>query len=155
MKRDEFIKKVAEMCGPTEAEAVHRLAELPPAMRRRAAQTMGQAAADYGLVEFLASLIDENVIDDLSAILPKGEKRADSEELLKRLWARLLLMISPQARDVLYAHHQLRLMLEEKEQQSTAQPTRNVEEAYQTALTNARAVLSATEEVEDDTTATA
>jgi hypothetical protein len=155
MKRDEFIKKVAEMCGPTEAEAVHRLAELPPAKRRRAAQNMGQAAADYGLMEFLASLIDEDVIDDLSAVLPRGEKRGESEELLKSLWARLLLMISPQARDVLYAHHQLRLMLDQKEQQSTAQPTRNVEKAYQSALTNARAVLAATEEVEDDTTATA
>jgi hypothetical protein len=155
MKRDEFIKKVAEMCGPTEVKAVHRLAELPPGERRSAAQKMGQAAADYGLMEFLASLIDEGVIDELSAILPKSEKQGEVEELLKRLWARLLLMISPQARDVLYAHHQLRLMLDQREQQATAQPARNVEKAYQSALSNARAVLAATEEVEDETTVTA
>jgi hypothetical protein len=154
MKRDEFIKKVAEMCGPTEVEAVHQLAELPPRERHRAAQKMGQATADYGLLEFLASLIDEDVIDELSAILPKGEKHGEGEELLKRLWARLLLMISPEARDVLYAHHQLRLMVDKRRQQATAQPTRNVDKAYQSALTNARAVLAATEEVEDETTVT-
>ena len=155
MKRDEFVKKVAEMCGPTEAEAVHQLAELPPSARYRAAQKMGQAAADHGLLEFLASLIDEDVIDDLAGILPKGERQGEGEELLRRLWARLILMISPQARDVLYAHHQLRLMLDKKEQQATAQPARNAEKAYQSALTNARAVLAATEEVEEETTITA
>jgi hypothetical protein len=155
MKRDEFVKKVAEMCGPTEVEAVHQLAEIPSSERHRAAQKMGQAAADYGLLEFLSSLIDENVIDDLSAILPKGERHDEGEEVLKRLLSRLLLMISPEARDVLYAHHQLRLMMDKKRQRAKAQPPRKVDKAYQSALDNAQAVLAATEEVEDESTVTA
>lgn len=140
------------MCGPTEVEAVHQLAELPGNQRYRAAQKMGQAAADYGLMEFLTSLIDENVIDDLSAILPRHLSDNEAEEVLKRLWARLLLMISPEARDVLYAHNQLRLMIDKKEQQATTKRARHRDKAYQTALENARAVLASTDEgeVEDE-----
>jgi hypothetical protein len=155
MKRDKFVKKVAEMCGPTEVEAVHQLAGLPPNQRHRAAQKMGQAAADYGLMEFLASLIDENVIDELSAILPRDSSDNEAEELLKRLWARLLLMISPEARDVLYAHNQLRLMVDKKAQQATASAARREDRAYQTALENAQAVLASTDEAEEENAITA
>jgi hypothetical protein len=152
MKRDEFVRKVAEMCSPTEVEAVHQLAELPSNQRYRAAQKMGQAAADYGLMEFLSSLLDEDLIDDVAAVLEKGTSHDDGDELLKRLWARLLLMISPEAKDVLYAHNQLRLMLDSRTHQAAGDSTHNVERAYQSALSNARAVLASTEEVEDETT---
>ena len=142
------------MCGPTEVEAVHQLAKLPASQRHRAAQKMGQAAADYGLMEFLASLIDEDVIDDLSAILPRDQRNNEAEELLKRLWARLLLIISPEAKDVLYAHNQLRLMVDKKEHQTTTTRATRRDKAYQTALRNARAVLASTDEDEDDNTIT-
>jgi hypothetical protein len=150
MKRDKFLRKVAEMCGPTEVEAVHKLAELPPSQRHREAQKMGQAAADYGLMEFLASLIDEDVIDDLSAILPRDHSDNEGEELLKRLWSRLLLMIGPEAKDVLYAHNQLRLMIDKQAQQATASRARQGDKAYQTALQNARAVLASTDDAKDE-----
>lgn len=155
MKRDEFVKKVAAMCGPTEAEAVHQLAKLPPKQRYRAAQKMGQAAADYGLMEFLSSLLDEDLIDDVSAVLERDGSHDDGEELLKRLWARLLLLLSPEAKDVLYAHNQLRLMLDSRVQRAPADSTGSVDRAYQSALNNARAVLATTEDVEDDTAITA
>jgi hypothetical protein len=150
MKRDKFVRKVAEMCGPTEAEAVHKLAELPRNQRHRAAQKMGQAAADYGLMEFLASLIDEDVIDELAAILPRDHSGNEAEELLKHLWARLLLMISPEARDVLYAHNQLRLMLDKRDRYAKTRREIRADKAYQTALQNARAVLASSDEAEDE-----
>lgn len=155
MKRDEFVKRVAAMCGPTEAEAVHQLAELPPNQRYRAAQKMGQAAADYGLMEFLSSLVDDDLIDEVAAVLEKGHTPDDGEELLKRLWTRLLVMVSPEARDVLYAHNQLRLMLDSRARRSPVGSIGSVDRAYEGALRNARAVLAATEEAEDDSTATA
>jgi hypothetical protein len=152
MKRDEFVKRVAAMCGPTEAEAVHQLAELPPNQRYRVAQKMGQAAADYGLMEFLSSLVDDDLIDEVAAVLEKGHTPDDGEELLKRLWTRLLVMVSPEARDVLYAHNQLRLMLDSRARRAPVGSIGSVDRAYEGALRNARAVLAATEEVEDDST---
>jgi hypothetical protein len=155
MKRDEFVKRVVAMCGPTEAEAVQQLAALPPNQRYRAAQKMGQAAADYGLMEFLSSLLDDDLIDDVAAVLEKGRIHDDGEEMLRRLWARLLLMLSPEAKDVLYAHNQLRLMLDSRARRAPADSSASGDRAYQSALRNARAVLATTEEVEDDTTVTA
>jgi hypothetical protein len=155
MKRDEFVKRVAAMCGPTEVEAVHQIAELPPNQRYKAAQKMGQAAADYGLMEFLSSLLDDDLIDDVAALLDRGSSRDDGEELLKRLWARLLLMLSPEAKDVLYAHNQLRVMLDNRAQRAHAGSTGSVDRAYQSAVRNARAVLASTEDVEDETTISA
>jgi hypothetical protein len=155
MKRDEFVKRVAAMCGPTEADAVHQLAELPPNQRYRAAQKMGQAAADYGLMEFLSSLVDDDLIDEVAAVLEKRRGYDDGEELLKRLWTRLLLMVSPEARDVLYAHNQLRTMLDSRARRAPAGSTGSGDRAYQSALRNARAVLATTEEVEDDSTISA
>jgi hypothetical protein len=155
MKREEFVKRVAAMCGPTEVAAIHQLAELPPNQRYRAAQKMGQAGADYGLMEFLASLLDDDLVDEVAAVVERGGAHDDGEDLLKRLWARLLLMLSPEAKDVLYAHNQLRLMLDSKAQRARTHSAGGTDAAYQSALRNARAVLATTEEVEDETTITA
>jgi hypothetical protein len=155
MKRDEFLNRVAQMCGPAEVAAVHQLAELPPGERYRSAQKLGQATADYGLMEFLTSLIDENLVDELASILPKGGRRDQADELLKRLWTRLLLMIGPEAKDVLYAHNQLRLMVDQRAAQPLAGRARSIDKAYQTALDNARAVLKATDDLDDEDTAPA
>ena len=138
------------MCGPMETEAVRQLAELPPARRRSAAQKLGDAAADHGLTDFLLSLIKEDLIDDLAAILPEGSSQDEAEELLKRLWARLLLLVTPEAKDVLYAHNQLRLMAEQRAQRGSSASAPTVDRAYRSALDNARAVLSATEEPQSE-----
>jgi len=114
MKREEFLKRVAQMCGPAEVEAVRQLADLPPKERRSAARNLGQASADQGLTEFLTSLVDDDLIDDLAAILPGGSSYLDADELLKRLWNRLLMMIDSEAKGVLYAHNQLRLVVDQK-----------------------------------------
>lgn len=147
MKREEFVRRVSEMCGPAEVEAILELAATPAPRRRTAAVRLGDARADQGLADFLTSLIEDDLLDDLAAILPggKGQDADEAEELLKRLWARLLLLVTPEAKDVLYAHHQLRLMAEQKARGgSSGAPT--VDRAYRTALENARAVLSSTEE---------
>jgi hypothetical protein len=155
MKRDEFVRKVAAMCSPTEVEAVHQLARLPPKQRYGAAERISQAAADHGLLEFLSSLLDDDLIDDLAAAFERVSSHDDGEELLKRLWTRLLLMLSPEAKDVLYAHNQLRLMLDSRVQRAAADSTGSVDRAYQSALNNARAVLATIEDVEDESTLTA
>ena len=152
MKRDEFLKRVAQMCGPAEVNAVHQLAELPPNQRQRAAQKMGQSAADYGLMEFLTSLLDDDLVDELASILPAPDSIDEAEELLQRLWARLLLIIGPEARDVLYAHNQLRLSLDSKARPGPIRRAGNIDKAYRSALRNARAVLTATDGVEDEET---
>ena len=68
---------------------------------------------------------------------------------------RLLLMISPDAKDVLYAHNQPRLMIDKKGQPASTRHARRADRAYPTALRNARAVLASTDEDEDDNTITA
>ena len=132
-----------------ETEAVRQLAELPPDRRRSAAQKQGEAAADQGLTDFLLSLIDDDLVDDLAAILPGGTSQ-EAEDLLRLLWARLLLMISSEAKDVLYAHNQLRLMAEQRARRASSGRAPDVDGAYRSALDNARAVLSATEELESE-----
>ncbi len=149
MKRAEFLKRVVKMCGPVEVEAVHRLAELPPVRRRSAAQELGAEASDRGLSDFLMSLIEEDLVDDLAAILPGGTGRQSAEDLLTLLWTRLLSMIGPEAKDVLYAHNQLRLMVEKRSRHATTPDGSRVDEAYQSALENARAVLAATTDAEE------
>jgi hypothetical protein len=147
MKREEFLVRVSEMCGPSEVEAILELAATPAGRRRSAAERLGDAKADQGLTDFLTSLIEDNLLDDLATILPGGKRRDadEAEELLKRLWALLLLLVTPEAKDVLYAHNQLRLMAEQKARGgSSSSPT--VDRAYRTALENAKAVLSAIEE---------
>jgi len=144
MKRDEFLNKVAQMCGPAETEAVHRLAETLPRKRHNLARRLGQAAADDGLMKFLMSLINDDLIDDLAAILPKPGSPDEAEVLLKRLWARLLVMTSPEAREVLYAHNQLRLMIDIKARKASAEGVPDPERAYRSALETALAVLAAT-----------
>ena len=130
-----------------ETEAVRQLAELPPDRRRSAAQKQGEAAADHGLTDFLLSLIEDDLIDDLADLLPEGSSQDEAEELLKRLWARLLLLVTPEAKDVLYAHNQLRLMAEQRARRASSGRAPNVDGAYKSALDNARAVLSASDEV--------
>ena len=149
MKREEFLKRVSEMCGPAEVEAILELAATPVGQRRATAVRLGDSKADQGLTDFLTSLIADDLLDDLAAILPggRGQDADEAEELLKRLWARLLLLVTPEAKDVLYAHHQLRLMAEQKARRG-ASGAQTVDRAYRTALENARAVLSATEEKE-------
>jgi hypothetical protein len=148
MKRAEFLRSVAKMCGPVEVEAVQHLAELPPKRRRSAARELGEAASDRGLTEFLVSLVDDDLIDDLGAILSGGSAHQSAEDLLTLLWARLLRMIGPDAKDVLYAHNQLRLMVEKRSRRPATSRGSIVDEAYQSALENARAVLAATEDVD-------
>ena len=148
MKREEFLKQVVEMCGPAETEAVGQLAKLPPDRRRSAAREQGDAAADDGLTDFLLSLIEDDLIDDLATILPGGSSQDEAEELLKRLWARLLLLVTPQAKDILYAHNQLRLMAEQRARRGPSSSAPTVDRAYRTAVDNARAVLSATDNLE-------
>ncbi len=148
MKRAEFLRRVAKMCGPVEVEAVQHLAELPSKRRRRAARELGEAASDRGLSEFLLSLVDDDLVDDLAAILPGGSGHQSAEDLLTLLWARLLLMIGPEAKDVLYAHNQLRLMVEKRSRRPATRRASTVDEAYRSALENARAVLAATADVE-------
>lgn len=150
MKRDKFLKRVANMCGPVEAEAVQRLAELPPKQRLREARKLGEASTDPGLTDFLASLIEDDFIDDLASILPEGNGHQQTEELLKQLWARLLLLIGPEAKDVLYAHNQLRLTSEQRSRRGSARTGSNIDEAHRSALANARAVLAATEVIDSD-----
>jgi hypothetical protein len=148
MKREQFLKRVAEMCGPAEVKAVRQLADLPPEQRRSAARNLDKANADQGLTEFLTSLLDDDLIDDLAAILPGGSSYQDADELLKRLWNRLLLLIDSQAKDVLYAHNQLRLVVDQKAQRASGRDGPVADGAYQSAVANARAVLSATEDLE-------
>jgi hypothetical protein len=148
MKREEFLKRVAEMCGPEEVEAVRKLSDLPRNQRRKAARDLGQADADKGLTEFLISLIDDELIDELADILPGGRRYLDADELLNRLWNRLLLMIGSQARDVLYAHNQLRMAIDQKTRRSSGHYDPVADGAYQSALSNARAVLAATDDIE-------
>jgi hypothetical protein len=148
MKRAEFLKRVAKMCGPVEVEAVQRLAEIPSKRRRSTARELGAAASDQGLTEFLVSLVDDDLIDDLAAILPGGSAHQSAEDLLNQLWARLLLMIGPEARDVLYAHNQLRLMVEKQSRRPATRAGSTIDEAYRSALENARAVLAATADIE-------
>jgi hypothetical protein len=154
MKREEFLKRVVEMCGPAEVEAVQQLADFPPKQRRSAALKLGERTADHGLSEFLTSLIDEDLIDDLAAILPGGRSYQDPDELLKLLWNRLLLMIDSEAKDVLYAHNQLRLAVDQKARRASGRQGPAAEGAYQSAVANARAVLAATDDVERDEKAT-
>ena len=148
MKREQFLKRVAEMCGPAEVESIRQLADLPPKQRRGAARNLGQADADRGLTEFLTSLIDDDLIDDLASMLPGGSSYQDADELLKRLWARLLLMIDSEAKDVLYAHNQLSLVVSQKARRASGGHGPKADGAYQSAVANARAVLAATEDVE-------
>jgi hypothetical protein len=148
MKREEFLRRVAEMCGPAEVEAVRQLADLPPKERRSAALKLGERRADHGLSEFLASLIDDDLIDELAAILPEGSGYQDADELLKRLWNRLLMMIDSEAKDVLYAHNQLRLVVDQKARTAPGRQGPVAGGAYQSAVANARAVLAATDDVE-------
>lgn len=155
MKREEFLKRVSKMCGPAEVEAVQQLADLPAKQRRSAARNLGQASADQGLTEFLTSLLEDDLIDDLAAMLPGGSSYPDADELLKRLWNRLLLMIEPRAKDVLYAHNQLRLVVDQKARRTSDGQGPVADGAYQSAVANARAVLAATEEVERREKATA
>ena len=150
MKRDKFLKKVANMCGPAEVEAVQHLAELPPRQRLSEARKLGEATTDPGLTDFLTSLIEDDFIDDLASILPGGNGHQEAEELLKLLWARLLLLISPEAKDVLYAHNQLRLTVDQRSRRGSVRTGSSIEEAHRSALENARAVLAATEEVDSD-----
>ena len=148
MKREQFLKRVAEMCGPAEVKAVRQLADLPPEQRRSAARNLDKANADQGLTEFLTSLVEDDLIDDLAAILPGGSSYQDADELLKRLWNRLLLMIDSQAKDVLYAHNQLSLVVKQRARRASGGHGPEADGAYQSAVANARAVLAATEDVE-------
>jgi hypothetical protein len=150
MKRDKFLKRVANMCGPAEVEAVKQLAELPPKRRLREARKLGEAATDPGLTDFLTSLIEDDFIDDLASLLPGGDGHQEAEELLKLLWGRLLLLIGPEAKDVLYAHNQLRLMSEQRSRRGSARTGSNIDEAHRSALANARAVLAATEGIDPE-----
>ncbi len=142
------MRKVAEMCGRAEAAAVHRLARLPRHQRHRAVAQLPDPSADRGLREFLSALIDDELIDDLAAILPKAESPDEAEELLSRLWARLVSMITPQAKDVLYAYRQLQLMTHRRSQEPSSGSGSAVDGPYKSALENARAVLAATGTVE-------
>jgi hypothetical protein len=108
------------MCGPVETEAIHRLAEMPPNQRYSRARKLGETSSDYGLMEFLTALIDDDLIEGLAAILPQPGSSDEAQELLKRLWTRLLTMIGPEARDVLYAHHRLRLIADIQAQRASA-----------------------------------
>lgn len=142
MKRDQFLKRVAEMCGPVEGKAIHQLAAMPKNRRHVAARKMGLEANDQGLADFLASLIDDDFVDELAAILPGAESFDEAQKLLKRLWALLLTMIGPEAREVLYAHNQLRLMTDVKARHASAEEASDPRSAYQSALENARAILA-------------
>ena len=144
MKREKFLREVAAMCGPVEREAVHQLAEMPPAGRHDAARQQGRAASDQGLTQFLVALIDDDLIDDLASMLPTAAQPDEAEELLKRLRARLLGMISPEARDVLHAHDRLRLMAEMRANRAAGERAPNLDQGYQSAIETARAVLAAT-----------
>jgi len=148
MKREQFLKRVAEMCGPAEVKAVRQLADLPPEQRRSAARNLYKANADQGLTEFLTSLVEDDLIDDLAAILPGGSSYHDADELLKRLWARLLLMIDSEAKDVLYAHNQLALVINQRARRAPDAHGLNADATYQSAVANARAALAATDDIE-------
>lgn len=144
MKREKFLREVAEMCGPAETAAVHRLAQLPRNQRRAALGTLAGPYAERGLSDFLTVLIDDDLIEDLAAILAESGAPDEAQRLLSELWARLVGMIGPQARDVLYAHNQLRLMLEARAQEPPSDHLASADRPYQSALHNARAVLAAT-----------
>jgi hypothetical protein len=151
MKRDKFLRKVAEMCGPEEEAAVHRLARLPQAQRRAALGGLVGPHAERGLVDFLGALVDEGLIDELAEVLSGAGEGGEAETMLSELWSRLVAMISPEARDVLYAHHQLRLMVEAKEQDGSGGGIgASSRRPYQSALDNARAVLAATSRLGGD-----
>lgn len=152
MKRDKFLRKVAEMCGPEEAAAVHRLARLRPSQRRATLGELIGPHVDRGLTDFLGALIDDDLIDDLAEVLSGTGEGGEAQELLSELWTRLLGMLTPAARDVLYAHHQLRLMVEAKEQDTPSDGTAASDRPYQAALHNARAVLTATDRYGDNDT---
>lgn len=138
------------MCGPAETAAVHRLAELPRNQRRAALGDLAGPHAERGLIDFLTALIDEDLIEDLAAMLSKTGTPDEAQRLLSELWARLVGMIGPQARDVLYAHNQLRLTLEARALEPPSKHTAGADLPYQSALVNARAVLAATGAVEAD-----
>ncbi len=142
MKREQFLKRVAEMCGPGESKAIHQLAATPHSRRHATARKMALEANDPGLADFLASLIDDDFIDDLAAILPGPDSFDEAQKLLRRLWAHLLTMISPEAREVLYAHNQLHLMTDVKARYTSAEEVSDPRGAYQSALENARAILA-------------
>jgi hypothetical protein len=146
MKREKFLKEVAAICGSQEREAIHRLAGMPIGARHHAARKIGRGASDEALTEFLTALVDDDLIDDLAKIVPKPATHDEANELLKRLWARLLVMISPEARDVLNAHNQLRLMSQRVLQEAGPE----LEQGFERALENARAVLEATSTQEED-----
>ena len=150
MKREKFLKKVAQMCGPVETEAIHRLAEMPPSQRYSRARKLGETSSDYGLMEFLTALIDDDLIEGLAAILAQPGSSDEAQELLKRLWTRLLTMIGPEARDVLYAHHRLRLIADIQAQRAFASGGTKPDQAYQSAVETARAVLATTDPNENE-----
>jgi hypothetical protein len=150
VKRDEFLKKVVQMCGPVETEAIHRLAEMPPNQRYSTARKLGETCSDHGLMEFLTALIDDDLIEGLAAILPQPGSPDEAQELLKRLWTRLLTMIGPEARDVLYAHHRLRLIADIQAQRASAQGGTKPDQAYQSAVETARAILATTDANENE-----
>jgi hypothetical protein len=150
MKREQFLKRVAKMCGPVESEAIHRLAAMPQNRRHTVARDIALEANDQGLADFLISLIDDDFIDDLAAISPRPESFDEAQKLLGRLWTRLLTMISPEARAVLYAHNQLRLMMDVKARRLSTEEVPDPQSAYQSALENARAVLAAADGGEDE-----
>lgn len=142
------------MCGRSEARAICELAEISRDDRRDAAREIGRQAWDDGLSRFLVALIDidEGLVDDLAAILPKSAEPEEAQQLLRRLWDRLLAMITPQAREVLYAHNQLRLMMDIRAGGEQEQLVSALAESYQRAVETARAALAATESGEPEGT---
>ncbi len=154
MKREKFLREVASMCGHSESRAIRELAEISRDDRRDAAREIGRQAWDDGLSPFLVALIDidERLVDDLAAMLPKSGESEEAEQLLRRLWDRLVAMITPEAREVLYAHNQLRLMMDIKAGGEQEQPVSALGESYQRVVETARAALAATEGDEAEST---
>jgi len=132
------------MCGPAETAAVRRLAQLPRDQQRVALPSLAGPHGERGPLDFLTALIDDDLIQDLAAILADSDSPDEAQRLLSELWARLVGMIGPQARDVLYAHHQLRLMVEARSEEPPRVHLASADRPYQSALENARAVLAAT-----------
>ena len=138
------------MCGPEEEAAVRHLARLPHERRRAALGGLVGTHAERGLVDFLGALVDEGLIDELAQVLSGAGEGGEAEAILSELWSRLVAMISPEARDVLYAHHQLRLMVEAREQDTSTDAIGASGRPYKSALDNARAVLAATSRLGGD-----
>jgi len=69
-----------------ERAAIHRLAQLPHNRRRAALTELSGQHAERGLMDFLAALIDDDLIDDLAATLSGGGTRGEAEGLLSELW---------------------------------------------------------------------